>query len=156
METKEGTMRNRLEERLGRPLTTALMAGILVFAMAGSAAAALTIAQIWDGIRPKADARYLQNTKVFATDRVLIGTTSGETIIRNCPKGWQALGGGGDPVSQNTNDLDVVYNGPMVDGDNLVAADPGKNPPATGWKVRVVNNNGSVSYEVVVGVICSP
>ena len=149
-------MRSKLESRFGRPLATVLMAGILVFAMAGSAAAALTIAQIWDGIRPKADARYLQDTKVYATDWVTIGSSSGQTIVRNCPKGWQALGGGIDAVSQSTNDLDVVYSGPMVDGDNLVAAAPGKNPPGTGWKVRVVNNSGSVSYDVVVGVICSP
>jgi len=148
-------MRNRFEARFGRSLTTALMAGLLVLAMAGSAAAALTIAQIWSGIKPKADARYLENTKVYATDRVLVGTLSGATIDRNCPNGWQALGGGVDPVSQGTNDLDIVYDGPLVAGDNLVAADPGKNPPATGWKVRVYNNSGSSSYEVVVGVICS-
>lgn len=149
-------MRTRLEARLGRPLTTALMAGILVFAMAGSAAAALTIAQIWDGIKPKADARYLQNTKVYATDWVTIGPGSGETIVRNCPQDWQAMGGGIDAVSQETSSLYVVYTGPMVAGDNLVAADPGKNPPATGWKVRVRNTSGSVSYDVVVGVICAP
>lgn len=149
-------MRKRFEDRFGRSLTTVLMAGILVLAMAGSAAAALTIAQIWDGIRPKADARYLQNTKVYATGERLIGPSSGETIIRNCPNGWQALGGGVDAASQSTNDLDVVYNGPMVAGDNLVAANQGKNPPATGWKVRVVNNNVSSSYTVVVGAICSP
>ena len=148
-------MFGKLQARFGRPLATGLTAEDLVVAMTGSEEVAITINDIWDGIKPKADDRYLQNTKVYATDRVIISPGNAQTITKNCPSGWQALGGGVDPVSQSVNVLTVVYSGPMVDGDNLVAADPGQNPAATGWKVRVHNGDGASSYEVVVGVICA-
>jgi hypothetical protein len=147
-------MFGKLEARVGRPLATLLVAGLLVLAMTGSAAAALTIKEIWDGIRPKADARYLRNTKVYTTDTVLVDPASSKTVTKECPAGWQAVGGGVDLLT-NTDTFYVVYSGPTVDGNDLTSLDPGRNPPATGWKVRVYNGSGSYFHDVVVGVICA-
>ena len=62
-------------------------------------------------------------------------------------------GGGVDFISGDP-DVTVPYNGPLVRNDNLVAANPGSNPAARSWRVRVENNSGS-GYDYSVGAICS-
>lgn len=49
-----------LRERLGRPLAMVVVVSVALLALAGTASAALTINQIWRGIKPKADARYFR------------------------------------------------------------------------------------------------
>lgn len=84
-----------------------------------------------------------------------VGTNASATATVDCPAGWQALGGGVDFQSQSTTSIDVLFDGPLVAGDNLIAASEGKNAASTGWKVRVQNNDLVASYTFVVGVICS-
>jgi hypothetical protein len=75
------------------------------------------------------------------------------TITRLCPSGRQAIGGGVDFATANAN-VQVISDAPIVGGANLFAADEGKNPAATGWRVTMHNNDLS-SVDGVVGAICS-
>jgi len=103
----------------------------------------------------KANRLYLNNTKTFVQTGLTVLPSTSVTSSINCPSGWQALGGGMQPNSVSTNSLMLRYSGPLVDGDNLVAAGDGKNPRSTGWTVRVANLDGVSSYTYAIGVICS-
>lgn len=105
-------------------------------------------------IRPKADTRYLQNSKVWVSASQTVNASSTKTADANCPAGWQAVGGGIDFNSGASADVRVVVSAPIIEGDNMVAASTGRNPAATGWRVQVANDVG-VSYTFVVGVICT-
>lgn len=105
--------------------------------------------------KAKANKLYLNNTKTYVQTNFLVSPSTSQTASVNCPVGWQALGGGMQPNSISTNALLLRYSGPLVDGDNLVAATDGANPGSTGWTVRVANTDGVSSYTYAVGVICS-
>jgi hypothetical protein len=115
-----------------------------------------TVSHLWtQHIRPKADARYLENTKVYVTS-FSIGAGANVTADSDCPEGWQAIGGGVDFVSGASAQVSVLSNAPKVNGDNIVAASDGRNPAADGWRVKMHNNNGAASFTGAVAAICSP
>lgn len=98
--------------------------------------------------------KVLKPTKVIVAEGSVAGGAGQDAVtVAACPAGWQVTGGGVDFVSGDP-DVTVPYNGPLVDNDNLVAADPGRNPAGTAWRVRVENNSGS-GYTYSVGAICS-
>lgn len=105
--------------------------------------------------KAKANKLYLNNTKTYVETGISVTPLTSSTTNVNCPAGWQALGGGMQPNTLSTTDLVLRYSGPLVNGDNLVAASDGKNPKSTGWTVRVANLSGGVTYTYAVGVICS-
>jgi hypothetical protein len=80
-----------------------------------------------------------------------VGTNASATASVDCPVGWQALGGGADFQTQSTTAIDIVFDGPLVAGDKLIAASEGNNPASTGWKVRVQNNDLVSSYTSLSG-----
>jgi len=98
---------------------------------------------------------YLNNSHTWVVTGELITPGTSKTTTIECPKGYQALGGGMQPNSVNTTELVIRYSAPMVAHDNLVAAADGKNPKSTGWTVRVANLSGSSSFTYAVGVVCS-
>ena len=104
-------------------------------------------------LRPKADVRYLQNTKVYVSPVFTVTALSDGSVTRLCPTGWQAIGGGVDFENANA-EVRVISNAPVVEGVGLFAADEGKNPAAQGWRVTM-RNTGILSVSGVVGVICS-
>jgi hypothetical protein len=98
--------------------------------------------------------KVLKPTKVFVEEGTVAGGAGQDaTTTATCPQGWQVTGGGVDFISGDP-DVTVPYNGPLVRNDNLVAANPGSNPAARSWRVRVENNSGS-GYDYSVGAICS-
>jgi len=139
------------EKRTGRSTKVTLIAlGVIIGLMlTGTAFAASYLTQA------KANRLYLNNTKTFVQTGILVSSSASQTSSINCPAGWQALGGGMQPNSTSTNSLVLRYSGPLVDGDNLVAAADGRNPRSTGWTVRVANLDGVSSYTYAIGVICS-
>jgi hypothetical protein len=108
---------------------------------------------LWiEHIRPKADARYLRNTKVFVSVPFTLGALADDTVTKLCPAGWQALGGGVDFEVANA-DVQVISSAPLLGSGNLFAADQGRNPAAAGWRVTVHNNG--LAVDGVVGVVCA-
>lgn len=103
-----------------------------------------------------------KKTKVMKTTKVVVanglvagGAGNDDETVAECPSGWQVTGGGYDFDDTDPGDeVDVVWNGPLVDGDNLIAADVGRNPAGTAWRVRVENNSG-VGFDYAVGAICA-
>jgi len=112
-----------------------------------------TVGHLWrEHIRPKADARYLQNTKVDVSAPFTLGALGDDTVTELCPAGWQALGGGVDFEAADA-DVQVISSAPLLASGNLFAADQGRNPAATGWRVTLHNNG--LAVDGVVGVICA-
>jgi hypothetical protein len=109
---------------------------------------------VWQRVRPHADSRYLQNStvRVSATHEVAAAAT--DTVSIDCPAGKQAIGGGVD-VDQPATGLSVVANGPTVQSGGMLSTTAGVHPPASGWKVSIVNDDVTTAHEFVVGVICS-
>ena len=105
--------------------------------------------------KSRANKLYLNNTKTYVDTNFQVNANSSLTATVNCPDGWQALGGGVQPNTISNFDLLVRHSGPMVNGDNLVAANDGQNPKSTGWQVRIQNTDGVSAYTFAVGVICS-
>jgi hypothetical protein len=103
--------------------------------------------------RPKADLRYLQNSKVYVSPEFTLGILADLSVTRLCPSGMQAIGGGVDFDPANA-DVQVISDAPIVSGTNLFGADEGKNPAGGGWRVTM-QNNGVLAVNGVVGVICS-
>jgi hypothetical protein len=105
-----------------------------------------------DAGQPKT--KVLKPTKVIVAEGSVAGGAGNDDVTTaTCPAGWQVTGGGVDFVSSDP-DVTIPYNGPLVRGDNLVAADAGTNPAAKAWRVRVENNSGS-GWDYSVGAICS-
>ena len=99
-------------------------------------------------------AKVLKPTKtIVAEGEVANAVGADEVVIAKCPKGWQVTGGGYDFQSGDP-EVHIAYNGPLVRGDNLVAADPGMNPAAKAWRVRV-ENDANVTWTFSVAAICS-
>lgn len=103
-------------------------------------------------LRPLADARYLQNTKVFVFPFTL-GSLADLTVTQSCPAGWQAIGGGVDFESANA-DVRVISDAPTLAGAAMFDAAEGKNPAGDGWRVTM-HNNGLLAVDGAVGAICS-
>ena len=110
-----------------------------------------TVNHLWDHLKPKADARYLQNTKTFVVSGT-VNNGSFDTAIANCPVGWQAVGGGVDP--NNVLTMDVTSSNPVIQGTRTLLTPNGENGRATGWLGAVTNNSGSAAT-FKVAVICS-
>jgi hypothetical protein len=104
-------------------------------------------------LRPRADLRYLQNSKVYVSPEFSLGALADLSITRLCPPGMQAIGGGVDFDSANA-DVQVISDAPIVSGTNLFGAAEGKNPAGGGWRVTM-HNDGALAVNGVVGVICS-
>jgi len=135
-----------------------VLGAILIVGLWLQPAAALTgtAHHLWVSyIRPRADERYLNNTKTYITS-FSVGAGANATADSDCPSGWQAIGGGVDFVSGASAQVSVLSNAPKVNGDNIVAASDGRNPAADGWRVKMHNNNLSGSYTGAVAVICAP
>lgn len=150
---EEGVMRE-MRARVGA--IVALLAVVLVVGSLLQPATAHigSPGHLWtQHLRGRADLRYLQNTKVYVSPQFSLGALADSSVTRLCPSGWQAIGGGVDFQAANAN-VQVISDAPIVGGANLFAADEGKNPAATGWRVTM-HNNGLVSVGGVVGVICS-
>jgi hypothetical protein len=104
-------------------------------------------------LRPKADLRYLQNSKVYVSPEFSLGALADLSVTRLCPPGMQAIGGGVDFDAANA-DVQVISDAPIVSGTNLFGAAEGKNPAGGGWRVTM-HNDGALAVNGVVGVICS-
>jgi hypothetical protein len=104
-------------------------------------------------LRPKANLLYLQNTKVYVSPQFSLGALGDLTVMRTCPVGWQAVGGGVDFATANAN-VQVISSAPMVGGTNLFAAPAGRNPASRGWRVTM-HNNGVLAVNGAVGAICT-
>lgn len=125
--------------------------GAMMVATPAGAHVGGTVNHLWEHLKPKADARYLQNTKtVVVSDTVNDGTF--DTAIANCPVGWQAVGGGVDP--NNVLTMHVTSSNPVIQGTRTLLTPDGENGQATGWMGAVVNESGAAAtYKV--SVICS-
>ena len=111
--------------------------------------------KVFDSKVPGLDGRYLRQTNTQVSfDTLPGGAGSQDTATVNCPAGHEALGGGVH-FSSNYPDVNVTWNGPLIEGDNIVAANPGQNGPATGWKVEVENTVAG-SWTYAIAVICAP
>jgi hypothetical protein len=113
-----------------------------------------TPGHLWNQhLRPRADLRYLQNSAVYVSPVFSLGALADLSVTRLCPSGMQAIGGGIDFETPNAN-VEVISDAPIVGGGSLFAAAEGKNPAGGGWRVTM-HNNGVLSVNGVVGVICS-
>jgi hypothetical protein len=131
-----------------------LVLGALVAAALISPASGLNrIRAPWKVVRPKADVRYLQNTKTYVSTPQTVTTSNNATATVACPAGWQAVGGGVDFDADDAV-VNVVSLGPTLASGDLVDADAGRNPAATGWKVSVLNAD-ITTHTFVVAVVCS-
>jgi hypothetical protein len=111
-----------------------------------------TVSHLWNQhIKPRADARYLQNTKTIVVSAIANNGTFG-TAVANCPAGYQAIGGGVDP--NNVFTMQVTSSSPMINGTRTLLTADGQHGPANGWLGGVVNNSGANAV-FKVAVICS-
>jgi hypothetical protein len=137
--------------RIATVLALGALMGILISATPAGAHFQASIDHIWSHIKPKADARYLQNTKtIVASDTALAGQHEFQTVM--CPDGWQAIGGGVDP--NNVLTMSVTSSGPIVDGDRTLLATNGTHGKSTGWW-GAVRNNDAANQIFKVSVICA-
>jgi hypothetical protein len=95
----------------------------------------------------------LGKTHTFITE-AQVAASANQATDALCPSGQKAVGGGVNFLTPNP-PVDVVWNEPLVEGDNLTAASEGKNPGANGWRVRVNNTSVSSAFTYSVGVVCA-
>lgn len=142
--------------RLRRTHAVALVVAGLVIGVTMMATPAVghvggTVNHLWGHIKPKADARYLQNTKVVVVSDTALNAQH-ETQVAACPAGWQAIGGGVDP--NNVLTMQITASGPMVQDVRPLSLADGTHGSANAWWGAVVNNSGS-SATFKVAVICA-
>jgi hypothetical protein len=138
---------------------TALLAlgaiiGTMLVAQPAGAHFLPSISHIWSHIRPKADARYLQNTKtvVKAGPVVALGSFGSQTVM--CPAGYQATGGGVD-INQVAGGH-VASSHPLINGQRALTFADGVHGRANGWYGAINNDSASPSTApFFVVVICS-
>jgi hypothetical protein len=95
----------------------------------------------------------LGKTHTYIEGGSVSGVGDSEQVSIPCPSGEKATGGGVNFVSNNPS-ATIVWDEPLVKGDNLTAASDGKNPAANGWAVRVVSSSaGTTTFEV--GAVCA-
>ena len=132
-------------------LALGVVIGVLVSATPAGAHFQASIDHIWSHIKPKADARDLQNTKtIVVSDIALVGQHETQTAM--CPDGWQALGGRVDP--NNVLTMSVTSSGPIVAGDRTLLAADGTYGKSTGWGAQSENNDPANAV-FKVSVICA-
>ena len=114
-----------------------------------------SVAHLWQKhVKPKADVRYLQNTKVYVSETVSVAAAYTVTATVDCPVGMQAIGGGVDTDADSLS-FSVVSSAPTIGGESLLNASAGKNPSASGWSASVENLDALSAHDIAVGVICS-
>ena len=146
----EGTRSTR-RWRLATLLALGVVIGVLVSATPAGAHFQASINHIWSHIKPKADARYLQNTKtIIVSDTANAGTFETATVM--CPDGWQAVGGGVDP--NNVLTMVVTSSGPLVNGTRTLLTADGSHGKSNGW-LGAVRNNDASNLSFKVSVICA-
>jgi hypothetical protein len=144
----------RMRTRTAAVGAVLVVAFVVVSWLQPAAAHVGTPGHLWTHhLRPKADLRYLQNSKVYVSPEFTLGILANLSVTRLCPPGMQAIGGGVDFDSANA-DVQVISDAPIVSGTNLFGAAEGKNPAGGGWRVTM-HNNGILAVNGVVGVICS-
>jgi hypothetical protein len=140
-----------------RPVRIVVAVGLLVvlgWSLQPASAHIGTPSHLWtQHLRSMADARYLQNTRVFVSSAFTVGALGDHEETVDCPAGWQAIGGGVDFVTANAN-VRVVSSAPIVLDANLFQADDGRNPWATGWRVTV-SNLGVTGVDGKAAAICT-
>jgi len=137
--------------RIATLLAVGALIGVLMSASPAGAHFKASIDHIWSHIKPKADARYLQNTKTFvkAGGSVAAGSFDSESVM--CPDGWQAIGGGVD-INQIAGGH-VASSEPLVGGARTLTLSDGQHSAANGWFGAVNNDPASPSsapYWVIV------
>ena len=100
--------------------------------------------------------KVMQTTKVVVENDFLPGGAGNDVeTVAECPAGWQVTGGGIDFDDEDPGEeVAVVWNGPLIQDQNLVARSDGRNPAGNAWRVRVENNSG-VGFDYAVGAICA-
>jgi hypothetical protein len=145
---------NTMRRRAGAAVAILVIVVVVGLWLQPATAYSGTANHLWTTfIRPKADARYLQNTRVYVSSQFTLGALADATVTELCPDGWQALGGGVDFDTANAN-VQVISSAPVVNGTNLFAADEGKDPAGEGWRVTL-HNNGVLTVTGAVAAICS-
>jgi hypothetical protein len=125
------------------------------FVMPATGHVTKSVPHLWTShIRPRADVRYLQNTKVIVSATASVAALGNQSATVDCPAGLQATGGGVD-FDDDTATVQVVTNAPTIAGGSIADATAGVNPKATGWEVSVVSLEALTAQTFVVGVICS-
>jgi hypothetical protein len=154
MEEERMQERSKLVSRRWRTAAI-LAAGIAVGAVLFATPAAShigSVAHLWnEHIKPKADARYLQNTKTVV-DSAAVNAGSFNSLQVDCPAGFQAIGGGVD-----SNDIDsqfVTSSGPVINGNRILSVANGQHGAATGWWGATFNSTGG-ALVMKVAVICA-
>lgn len=134
-------------------LAVGVTIGIAMVATPAGAHVGGTVGHLWnDHIKPKADARYLQNTIVITKTSGSITPGNFGSARADCPSGYQAVGGGLD--LDNVLTMVVTASTPIVNGQSIIFLADGQHPAATGWQGHA-RNNGAANASFKVGVICS-
>jgi hypothetical protein len=134
----------------GMLLVGVLIVGALVLPASGQN----RVRAPWKQVRPRADARYLQNSRTYVSAPHVAATAANASATVACPAGWQAVGGGVDFDDDNAL-VNVISDGPTLASGNLVDTDEGRNPAATGWKVSLLNADATTAHTFVVAVVCT-
>jgi hypothetical protein len=152
---KERTKRGTRLRRTIVVLALGIAIGTMIVATPAMGHVGGTVGHLWnDHIKPRGDARYLQNTVrvVKFGGTVAIGSFDADSV--NCPAGYQAIGGGVD-INQVAGGH-VASSHPIKDGVRALNLADGQHPAANGWYGAINNASDSPStapYWVVV--VCS-
>lgn len=150
-----------MKRKAFRPRRTGAIALVIVGLVIGVAMMATpaighvggTVSHLWSQhIKPKADARYLQNTIVVTETSGSITPGNFGTARADCPAGWKAIGGGLD--LDNVLTMVVTASTPIVNDQSIIFLADGQHPAATGWQGHA-RNNGAGNAGFKVAVICS-
>jgi len=151
---KERSKRGTRLRRMIVVLAIGVAIGTMIMATPASAHFRSSIDHIWSHIKPKADARYLQNTVRVVKFGGTVALGGFDSEIVNCPAGYQAIGGGVD-INQVAGG-DIASSHPVRDGARALTLADGQHPAANGWYGAINNDSDSPStapYWVVV--VCS-
>src|SRR5688572_8015879 len=115
---KRGTDRGMRRWRAATLLALGVVIGMVMVATPAGAHVGGTVNHLWGHLKPKTDARYLQNTirVVESGGTVALGGFDAEIV--NCPAGYQAIGGGVD-INQVAG-ADIASSHPVRDGNRAL------------------------------------
>jgi hypothetical protein len=151
---KEGKRVSR-RWRTAAVLALGIVIGTMLLTTSAGAHVGGTVSHLWTvHIKPKTDARYLQNTKTIVKSGGTVAIGSFDTEIVMCPAGWQAIGGGVD-INQVAGGH-VASSHPLINGQRALNFADGQHQAANGWFGAINNASDSPStapYWVVV--VCS-
>ena len=143
-----------MQTRFGASVAILGIAAIVLSWLQPAQAHLGTSSHLWRvHIRPMADARYLQNTRVYATAPFTAAPLGDADVTGMCPFGWQATGGGVD-FEDAAPEVRIISSAPLVGDENLFTAEAGRNAAGQGWRVTM-HNNGPLPVDGVVGVVCA-